>query len=148
MWETTDGTTWTEGALLPARPWWFTKPFDVWAGTPISVSDQGVWTIEDAPQELIPATGVIDMDYWVGDFGLVGLVTFIGWELAAALGIPEQAVADEILFSEDGATWNRWNPTEIDPEAGNLYMVGIGDDFIVLQQGSSDASVLWIGMLP
>ena len=72
----------------------------------------------------------MDTHLRVGDFGLVGLV------------------ADEILFSEDGATWNRWNPTEIDPEAGDLYMVGIADDFVVLQQGFRETAVLWIGTLP
>lgn len=58
------------------------------------------------------------------------------------------ASADEILFSEDGTTWNRWNPPELDPEAGNLRVVGIADDFVVLQQGWLDTSVLWIGTLP
>jgi hypothetical protein len=113
-------------------------PLDVWAGTPISVSDQGVWTIEDAPQALISANGVGGMSVWVGDFGLIGLQSEMGGG----------ALADEVLFSEDGTTWNRWNPTEIDQEAGNLYLVGIGDDFIVLQQGWRDAAFLWVGTLP
>jgi hypothetical protein len=140
-WESTDnGTTWTEGAVLPERPWFVQDSLDVWAGAPISVSNQGVWTIEDTPQELIPATGMGDMNHWVGDFGLFGMrTTQQGGE----------ALADEVIFSEDGATWNRWNPTEIDhQEAGGLYMVGIGDDFIVLQQGWEDAAFLWVGTLP
>ncbi len=152
LWESTDnGTTWTEGALLPARPSWLSEPLDVWAGTPISVSDQGVWTIEDTPQEVIPATGMNDMYHWVGDFGLFGLEKFLGEEEAADRGIPfREAVADEILFSEDGTTWNRWNPPELDPEAGLLWVVGIGDDFIVLQQQGRglDNGVLWVGRLP
>ena len=138
LWETTDGTAWTEGTLLPERDFWRLGPLAVWAGTPISFSNQGVWTIEATPQELLPGIVRNDMDYWVGDFGLVGLV-------------PEKgggATADEILFSEDGTTWNRWNPPELDPEAGYLHMVGIADDFVVLQQGHLDTAVLWIGTLP
>jgi hypothetical protein len=142
LWESTNGTTWTEGALLPATPWWLHgKPLDVLAGTPISVSSRGVWTIEDAPQELIPGTAMdmTDMDtrFQVGDFGLVGIAT---------------APLRRILFSEDGTTWNLWKPTEIDPEAGYLTIVGIADDFIVLEQDryleDVEDAVLWVGTLP
>lgn len=79
-----------------------------------------------------------DMDYWFGDFGLVGLVPDMGGG----------AAPDEILFSADGTTWNRWNPTEFDPRAGRLHMVGVADDFVVLQQGGADTAFLWIGTLP
>jgi len=139
LWESTDGTTWTEGAALLRAT---NGSLDVWAGMPISVSGYGVRTIEDAPQELIPGTAMdmTDMDTLlkVGDFGLVGIVP-----------LPRQ-----ILFSEDGTTWNRWNPTEIDPapEAGHLTIVGIADDFIVLQQDryleDVENAVLWVGTLP
>jgi hypothetical protein len=138
LWESTDGTTWTEGALLPERPWWMKGPLDVWAGTPISVDQRGVWTIEDTPQELIPGTAMditgMDTSRQFGEFGLVAIA------------------ADEILFSEDGTTWNVWNPPEIDPEDGYLTIVGIADDFIVLQQDrwieDVEDAVLWIGTLP
>jgi hypothetical protein len=139
VWESTDnGTTWTEGADLPERPWWMPDPLDVWDGTPISISGQGVWTIEDTPQELIPATGMGGMGVWVGDFGLIGMQSEMGGG----------ALADEVLFSEDGTTWNRWNPTEIDQEAGVLSMVGIGDEFIVLRQEFREDAFLWVGTLP
>jgi hypothetical protein len=149
VWESTDnGTTWTEGAALTERGWRVPDPLDVLDGTPISVSDQGVWTIEDTPQELIPATGMDGMGgVWVGDFGLFGM----------------QRKGGDVLFSEDGTTWNRWNPTEsedgktwnrwnpteIDQEAGILSMVGIGDDFIVLRQEfRGEDAFLWVGTLP
>ena len=138
LWETTDGTTWREGAFLPERDWWRLPSLAVWDGTPISFTNQGVWTIEDTAQELIPMADMDDMDYWFGDFGLVGLVPDMGGG----------AAPDEILFSADGTTWNRWNPTEFDPRAGRLHMVGVADDFVVLQQGGADTAFLWIGTLP
>jgi hypothetical protein len=81
---------------------------------------------------------MVDMNPRVGDFGLFGMLGQQGGE----------SLADEVIFSEDGTTWNRWNPTEIDQEAGGLYMVGIGGDFIVLQQGFYEDAFLWVGTLP
>jgi hypothetical protein len=161
LWHSVDGTTWTEGAGLFVSHLTYRRPPDpvflnpaglhVWAGLAVAAADEGVWTIEDSPLQLIPAEAVIDMaqgfrfgtkGFVFGEFGLVGLMPG-----------NEGAHADEILFSADGSAWNRWDPPEFDPEDGSLFVVGMGDDFFVVRQGGCDAasetpSCMWVGRLP
>jgi hypothetical protein len=81
--------------------------------------------------------------FWIGELGLVGLMFD-----------HEGAIAEEVLFSSDGSTWNRWDPPEFGPEDGRLFVVGMGDDFFVVQQGycnpasETPSCSLWVGRLP
>jgi len=51
----------------------------------------------------------------------------------------------EVLYSVDGSAWSRWSPQEFGPEPGNLYMMGIGDDFVVVQLMQGADHSLWVG---
>jgi hypothetical protein len=152
LWHSVDGTTWTEGAGLAESHLggnstelrWGLR---VWDGQPVAATGDGVWTIEDSPRKLIPAEAVGRMQwggFWFGELGFVGL-----------LQGPEGASAEEILFSSDGSTWNRWKPPEFDPgEFEELFVVGMGDDFFVVQQrhyhtaDETPSYTMWVGTLP
>jgi hypothetical protein len=81
----------------------------------------------------------------ISDFGLIG----------TPLGGSD---ATDILFSVDGTSWNRWEPTEFDLDYSDgslgFWVVGAGDDFVVVQHqwwdGSSESPSysLWVGMVP
>jgi hypothetical protein len=54
----------------------------------------------------------------------------------------------EVVFSEDGSTWNRWSPPEFGTEFGTLYPRAMGDDFVVLRLIQDSGTTFWIGRLP
>ena len=92
----------------------------------------------------IPTTG---MRLEFSDLGLIGTPTY-GWE--------EPVGTIEVLLSTDGTSWNRWKPSEFGQNAGwaEAWIVGIGDDFVVIQVHEWDASNenesygLWVGTIP
>jgi hypothetical protein len=134
LWHSVDGTTWTEGAGLiesphPGSPY----GLDMWDGRLVEVTRKGVWAIEDTPQQLI--TSSLDV-MEIGEFGLVGMHSEM------------DGGGTEVLFSADGTTWNRWTPPEFGPEFGTLYVVGIGDDFVVLRLITQAGESHWVGRLP
>lgn len=162
LWETTNGATWTQKSTLaeshlmvrmgvvegdsPAQPgdqeYGDVRGLDVWDGRLVAVTTNGVWTIEDTPQQLIPAEGTNfeRMQRGIGGLGLV------------AVNKEQGGGRTKILFSADGTTWNRWNPPEFGPPNQSvLYLVGVGDDFVVLERyGESESypGSLWVGKLP
>jgi hypothetical protein len=149
LWHSVDGTTWTEGAgRVESHLIQSARGLDVWAGQPVAVSDEGVWTIEDSPLQLIPADAIEDIQWppWLdrpvitmGEFGLIGRAGQHN---------------EEMFYSRDGTSWARWVPTEFDPEDGRLWVVGMGDDFFVMRQGECDPEpeatfcTMWVGTLP
>lgn len=137
LWETTDGTTWIQKSSLSDSHLSDSSGLGVWAGRLVGTTRDGVWTIEDTPQELIASDatsglGVIQ----IGEFGLVGMHSEM------------DGGGTEVLFSADGTTWNRWTPPEFGPEFGTIYVVGIGDDFVVLRVITQTGVSHWVGRLP
>jgi hypothetical protein len=136
LWETTDGTTWIEKSTLAESHLSDRRGLEVWAGRPVAASKNGVWTIEDTPQELIGDTGAARFGVMeVGEFGLV------------AMHSEMDGGGTEVLFSKDGTTWNRWTPPEFGVD-GLVYFVGMGDDFLVLRAITETGASNWVGRLP
>ena len=135
LWETTDGTTWTEKSTLNESHLTPRSGLDEWNGRLVAVTGIGVWTIEETPQHLFRAAlGVME----IGEFGLIGVPSEV------------DGGGTEVLFSKDGTTWNRWIPPEFGPE-GLIYVKGIGDDFVVLTLIRSEPTLTassWVGRLP
>jgi hypothetical protein len=133
LWETTDGTTWLHKSGLAESHLSDPSGLDVWAGQLVAATTRGVWTINDTPQELIASSGTSGLSVMqTGELGLI------------AIASENDGGGTEVLFSKDGTTWNRWTPTEIGPGIRGIYVVGIGDEFVVLQTGGS----VWVGRLP
>ena len=136
LWETTDGTTWIENSSLSDSHLSDPYGLSVWAGRLVAVTRDGVWTIEDTPQELIASDGMSGLGLIkIGEFGLVGMHS------------QEDGGGTEMLFSANGTTWNRWTPPEFGPES-RVQVVGIGDDFVVLRVTTQNWDGYWVGRLP
>ena len=137
LWETTDGTTWIQKSSLSDSRQQFGSPrLGVWDGRIVDATGDGVWTIEDTPQELIASNGTSGLGVIeIGEFGLVAIPSEM------------DGGGTEVLFSANGTTWNRWTPPEFGPE-GTVYVVGIGDDFVVLRLATETGVSHWVGRLP
>lgn len=160
VWQSTDGTTWTGAPGLTSQHGFRSSRIVEWQGELVehvgagSVGDASdntrVLTLTDPAREVfseIPTAGMI-LNF--SEFGLIGSPAF-GW------GGPD---ATELLFSVDGTNWNRWEPTEFSigvshespgEHVGAARIVGVGDDFVVLQHTRWDADTdttivtLWVG---
>jgi hypothetical protein len=157
VWESDDGTTWTKASGLISRhgaqpsklvEWKGAIVEHVRVGTVRSASDDTeVWTLASLPEPVFPDVPTDGMLLSITDFGLFGSPSYGWWG-------PD---ATELLFSTDGTAWNRWEPTEFDiggprdegsEHSGDAWVVGTGDDFIVIQQRERDESSaysLWVG---
>ena len=163
VWQSADGMTWTEATGLASGHGFGWSRLVEWQGELVEHTgvdwidsldeDTEVWTLGSPQRQVfadVPTRGLV-LD--ISDFGLIGTPTNAGsWG-----GGPS---ATEILFSVDGATWNRWEPTEFsigDSDggyAGVAWVVGAGDDFVVVQHrgwdesSESDSYSLWVGVVP
>jgi hypothetical protein len=156
VWESTDGMTWTEAIDLTSR-----HPIDgsesmlaSWNGELVELVGLAqrrgdatqVWTLADPQQPVFSDIPTQGMRLTMSQLGLIGTPTY-GWEAPGEM---------EILLSVDGTSWNRWLPSEfgqVDAQA-EASIVGVGDDFVVLQLTERDESFetpslsLWVGSLP
>jgi hypothetical protein len=157
VWVSDDGTTWTKASGLISRhgaqpsklvEWEGAIVEHVRVGTVFSASDDTeVWTLASPPEPVFPDVPTDGMLLSITDFGLFGSPSYGWWG-------PD---ATELLFSTDGTAWNRWEPTEFEiggprdegsEHSGDAWVVGTGDDFIVIQErDESSASTLWVGQV-
>jgi hypothetical protein len=163
VWQSADGMTWTEATGLTSRGDVDTSRLVEWRGEvvePVGVGtirsikdDTKVWALTDPPQRVFsdaPTRGLV-LD--ISEFGLIGTPSY-GWQG------PD---ATEVLFSVDGTSWNRWEPTEFGiggshessgGHSGDAWVVGVGKDFVVIQQrewnesSQTSAHSLWVGKVP
>ncbi|MGI9529320.1 MAG: hypothetical protein ACR2NG_06365 [Acidimicrobiia bacterium] len=159
VWESDDGTTWVEAEGLmsqhanqPSRllQWDGEIVEHVGVGTVRSTIDDTEVRTLASPQELVfPDVPTAGLRLSINDFGLFGSPSYGWWG-------PD---ATELLFSADGTTWNRWEPTEFaiggsrdegGEHSGDAWVVGTGDDFVVVQRLDPDAAgdasySLWVG---
>lgn len=163
VWESDDGTTWTEAAGLTSRHG--TQPSELveWKGAIVehvgvgmvrsASDDTEVWTLASPQEWVFPDVPTDGMLLSITDFGLFGSPSYGWWG-------PD---AKELLFSVDGTVWNRWEPTEFEiggrrdeggEHLGNAWVAGVGDNFVVLQHRQWDEATntplnsLWVGTLP
>jgi hypothetical protein len=162
VWESDDGTTWTKASGLISRHGDQPSKLVVWkgaivehvrVGTVRSASDDtDVSTLASPQESVFPDVPTDGMLLSITDFGLFGSPSY-GW------AGPD---ATELLFSTDGTVWNRWEPTEFEiggprdagsERSGAAWVVGTGDDFVVMQRRGPDATSiddsfsLWVGQV-
>lgn len=162
VWESADGKTWTEATSLTSGHGFDTSALLEWqddlvehvgVGMIRSTSDDSqVWTLADPTQQVLSDLPTDGMHLEFTEFGLIGTPSY-GW------AGPD---AKELLFSGDGTNWNRWEPTEFSvgggreqgEHQGDVWVAGVGDNFVVLQHRGRDESsntslnTLWVGTLP
>lgn len=154
VWESEEGTDWIPAPDLTSSYAFNKSRLAEWQGKPVELvgwaqrrqDDTSVFTLTVPSQDLtseIPTSGML---VEIGELGLIGTPTY-GWEEPGKM---------EILLSLDGTTWNRWQPDEFGTVDGQAeaWIVGIGDDFVVLQvtelddSGAFSGPSMWIGRLP
>jgi len=154
VWRSVDGTTWTEATDLTTRHDFDPSRLVEWQGELVehvgvgTITDEGedteVWTLTDPPQRLFSGVPTVGLELDISEFGLIGSPS-IGWSG------PD---ATELLYSVDGTSWNRWEPAEFaiggsresqGEHAGDAWVVGVGDDFVVVQVRDAGTSSLWVG---
>ena len=156
VWESDDGTTWTKASGLISRhgaqpsrlvEWKGAIVEHVGVGTVRSASDDTeVWTLTSPPESVyrdVPTEGML---LSITDFGLFGSPSYGWWGPDAT----------------EGTAWKRWEPTQFeiggrrdggDAHSGDAWVVGTGDDFVVMQRrvpdGTSgdDSLSLWVGQV-
>lgn len=163
VWESDDGTTWTEAAGLTSRHGTQPSKLVEWKGAIVehvgvgmvrsASDDTEVWTLASPQEWVFPDVPTDGMLLSITDFGLFGSPSYGWWG-------PD---AKELLFSVDGTVWNRWEPTEFEiggrrdeggEHLGNAWVAGVGDNFVVLQHRQWDEATntplnsLWVGTLP
>ncbi len=140
LWTSTNGVSWTKTTADPGYDdqSGFGQPLGEWGGRVVTASaSRGVWTVEDTPQQLISTSGTSGLaNTWIGGFGFIAVPSEIDFG------------GTEVVFSEDGSTWNRWSPPEFGTEFGTLYPRAMGEDFVVLRLIQESGTTFWIGRLP
>jgi len=161
VWQSSDGTTWTEATGLTTRHGFDTSRLVQWQGELVEAvgtvwdigGDTEVWTLTDPPQRLFSGVPTGGMRLEISEFGLIGSPSY-------GYAGPD---ATELLYSVDGTSWNRWGPAEFDiggsresqgEYAGDAWIVGVGSDFVVVQlrewdeASASLTGSLWVGTVP
>jgi hypothetical protein len=162
VWESADGTTWTEATSLTSGHAFDTSALFEWQGDLVehvgvgmirSTSDGSqVWTLADPAQRILSELPTSGVHLEFTKFGLIGTPSYGWWG-------PD---ATELLFSVDGTNRNRWEPSEFSmgggresgKHQGDAWITGVGDNFVVLQHRQWDESSsnsldsLWVGTLP
>jgi hypothetical protein len=155
VWESADGTTWTQASGLTSRHVSDESHLAEWNGEIIErvggaqrrENDTEVWTLTDPGRAVFPDVSTKGMRLEITELGLIGTPTY-GWEE------PDKM---EILFSSDGESWNRWEPSEFGQGTSGTeaWLVGVGPDFVAIQTrdwkeaSGSDATLnIWVGRLP
>jgi hypothetical protein len=156
--ESANGTAWTEAE---SRGNWHGSTESnlvEWQGEVVehtTTADEAVWTLTDPPDRVFSDIPTSGMRLGIGDLGLIGTP----WHnYTKGPGVTEEV---ELLLSVDGTSWNRWQPTEFGKNPGwaNVSIIGMGDDFVVIQMYTWDASTengccenrshsLWVGTIP
>lgn len=140
LWKSTDGVSWTKTTADPGydNRSGFGQSLGEWKGRVVTAAaSRGVWTVEDTPQQLISASGTGGLaNTWIGDFGFI------------AVPSERDGGGTEVVFSEDGSTWNRWSPPEFGTEFGTLYPRAMGNGSVVLRLIQESGTTFWIGRLP
>jgi hypothetical protein len=140
LWKSTDGVSWTNTTADPGydNRSVYGQSLGEWNGRVVTAAaSKGVWTVEDTPQQLISTSGTGGLaNTRIGDFGFI------------AVPSERDGGGTEVVFSEDGSTWNRWSPPEFGTEFGTLYPRAIGDDLVVLRLIQESGTTFWIGRLP
>jgi len=154
VWQSADGTTWTEATDLTTRHGFDTSRLVEWQGEPIEQvgwaqrrgDDTKMWTLAEPVRGLFSEIPTDGMLLEISEFGLIGTPTY-GWEDPGKM---------EILFSADGTNWSRWEPVEFgqgDAQA-EAWILGVGNDFVVVQlrewdeASASSINSLWVGTVP
>jgi hypothetical protein len=162
VWESDNGMTWTKAAGLMSRHGDQPSKLVNWRGTVVEhvgvgdvrslEDDTEVWTLSSPREPVFEDVRTDGMLLSITDFGLFGSPSYGWWG-------PD---ATELLFSTDGTVWNRWEPTEFDiggaraegvEHSGDAWVVGTGDDFVVVQRRGPDATnrfdslSLWVGQV-
>jgi hypothetical protein len=157
VWQSADGTTWTEAPGLTSGHGTQDTQLVEWQADLVELvgwvqsidDDMGPTTLSDQQQVMsdVPTQG---MQLHMSDFGLVGIPSSGWWG-------PD---ATELLFSADGTNWSRWEPAEFGlggshdspgDHMGDVSVVGVGSDFVVLQHQTWDEETqslirtLWVG---
>jgi len=164
VWESTNGTTWIEADSSRGKPPQslvveaeFPRFLVEWQGAVVehiaivsSEHSSEVWTLTDPPNRLFAAIPTTGMGLEISDLGLIGLRHHSFTE-----GPRGSTGAIEVLLSVDGTSWNRWEPSEFGQNPGRTEtsIVGVGDDFVVIQVRQWDANEnasqsLWVGTIP
>jgi hypothetical protein len=157
VWESDNGTAWTEakGRGILNRPVVSVGVVDLglveWQGEVVEVHSflslsSEVWTLTDPPHRMFSAIPTSGLRLNVSDVGLIGTPTY---GRMPSFGL-------EVLLSIDGRSWNLWRPSEFGQNGGDAAtrIVGVGDDFVVIQvrewdaSGESASDSLWVGRLP
>jgi hypothetical protein len=117
--------------------------------------DSEIWTLTDPPNRLFEDIPTDGMHIEIGNLGLIGTP----WhDYTRGPGVTEEV---ELLLSVDGTSWTRWEPSECGKNPGwaNVSIVGMSDDFVVIQMSTWEATTengccensshsLWIGTIP
>jgi hypothetical protein len=159
VWQSADGTTWTEAPGLTSGHGTQDTQLAEWQGELVELVGW-VQSIDDdmRPRTLAGSQQVFSeiptQGMWlnISDFGLIGTPSSGWWG-------PD---ATELLFSVDGTNWNRWEPSEFDiggshdspgNHMGDVSVVGVGSDFVVLQhevwddETQNSIGTLWVGTI-
>lgn len=159
VWESTIGTVWTEATDLIAgqgtggEEGRYVSSLDRWNGELVELATGGwdteVWTLTDPSQRLFSDIPTHDMTLVLSELGLIGATNPSDFRGPGTI---------EVFLSVDGTSWSRWEPSEFGPGEARARIVGVGDDFVVIQidhdETPSDGSVnpesysFWVGTLP
>jgi hypothetical protein len=158
VWESEDGTTWTEASGLTSTHGTNDMMLAEWRGDVVELVGW-VYSIDEdmqpmtlaGPQQVLADIPTHGLWLDISEFGLTGTPSSGWWG-------PD---ATELLFSVDGTSWNRWEPVEFDigsdpstgERRGSVRIVGIGQEFIVVEHEKWDDDVqvtirtLWVGTI-
>jgi hypothetical protein len=159
VWQSADGTTWTEAPGLTSGHGTQDTQLVEWRGELVELVGWIYSVDEDMRPTALSGSQQVGSDIptqgmWlnISDFGLIGIPSSGWWG-------PD---ATELLFSVDGTNWNRWEPTEFGlggthdspgDHMGDVSVVGVGSDFVVLQHQMWDEETqslvrtLWVGTI-
>jgi hypothetical protein len=118
--------------------------------TPGPGRDSEIWALTDPPNRVFEDIPTVGMQIEIGDLGVIGTPTH---DYTQGPGVTGEI---EVLLSVDGTSWNRWEPSEFGENPGwaRVSIVGIGDDFVVIQIYTWDAfrenasRSIWVGTIP